>query len=199
MRKDEIKQVALSTFSKKGFNAATMQEIAEKVGLNKATLYFYFKSKQDLYLTILEEQLRVYHSALEHALQSISALPFETLLYKIVTVFVESSTHERLLLWRKTQLFSLSEDEENEDFRLRCKEILQFNSRQLIDLVTTLLRAQNPGIQKDAMDRFITSYHLFILSVLEWMLLSGYYSKESIQEILPQVWNNFWSGSRLAP
>ncbi len=50
----EILQSARRVFAAKGFNRATMDEIAEAAGLAKGTLYLYFQSKQDIYLKALQ-------------------------------------------------------------------------------------------------------------------------------------------------
>lgn len=46
--KNKIIQAAIKIFSKKGFHKSTMDEIAKEVGVSKATLYTYFKSKEEI-------------------------------------------------------------------------------------------------------------------------------------------------------
>lgn len=46
--KSKIIEAALKVFSLKGFSGTRMLDIAKKIGMSKATLYFYFKSKEDL-------------------------------------------------------------------------------------------------------------------------------------------------------
>jgi AcrR family transcriptional regulator len=53
-RKDQIMNAAEEVFTKKGFDEARMDDIAEKTGLSKGTLYLYFKSKEDLVIAILD-------------------------------------------------------------------------------------------------------------------------------------------------
>ena len=53
-RKTQILNAAEGVFTKRGFNEARMDDIAEKTGLSKGTLYLYFKSKDDLIIAILE-------------------------------------------------------------------------------------------------------------------------------------------------
>ena len=55
MRKDRILEGALSVFKAKGLDGATMDEIALGSGFGKATLYYYFKSKEDVFSAILED------------------------------------------------------------------------------------------------------------------------------------------------
>jgi AcrR family transcriptional regulator len=53
-RREAIIDAALEVISEKGFEAATMDEIAEKAELGKGTLYLHFNSKTSLYLAICE-------------------------------------------------------------------------------------------------------------------------------------------------
>ena len=54
MRQDRILEGALSVFKSKGLEGATMDEIANASGVGKATLYYYFKSKEEVFSAILE-------------------------------------------------------------------------------------------------------------------------------------------------
>jgi TetR/AcrR family transcriptional regulator, cholesterol catabolism regulator len=57
MTKDEILTAAAQIFSQKGFHAASMQDIAEAVNLQKASLYHHISSKQEILLAILDRAL----------------------------------------------------------------------------------------------------------------------------------------------
>lgn len=58
-RKIEIINAARKVFSNKGFNAATMEEIALEAELSPGTLYLYFKNKEELH-TILSIEILKY-------------------------------------------------------------------------------------------------------------------------------------------
>jgi TetR/AcrR family fatty acid metabolism transcriptional regulator len=51
-RKAQILNSAIKTFGEKGFQNATIAEIAKDAGIGDATIYEYFKSKEDLLLAI---------------------------------------------------------------------------------------------------------------------------------------------------
>ncbi len=53
-RKDQIMAAAEEVFTKKGFNDARMEDIAEETGLSKGTLYLYYKSKDAIIIAILD-------------------------------------------------------------------------------------------------------------------------------------------------
>ena len=54
MRQKRILRGALEVFKAKGLESATMEEIAEESGFGKATLYYYFQSKEEVFAAILE-------------------------------------------------------------------------------------------------------------------------------------------------
>lgn len=47
---------SLDVFARKGFHAASLEEIAAKAGVSKGAVYYNFSSKEDLFLELLEEQ-----------------------------------------------------------------------------------------------------------------------------------------------
>jgi AcrR family transcriptional regulator len=53
-RKFKILNAAEHIFTKKGFDEARMDDIADETGLSKGTLYLYFKSKDDLVIATLD-------------------------------------------------------------------------------------------------------------------------------------------------
>ncbi len=55
--KTKIVDSAMALFSKKGFDATTVDDIAEAGGVNKALLYYYFDSKAGLYSEVMTRVL----------------------------------------------------------------------------------------------------------------------------------------------
>ena len=54
----EIIEAAASVFAEKGFYGASMQDIADKLGMNKSSLYYYVKAKEDLVKGLVEGVLQ---------------------------------------------------------------------------------------------------------------------------------------------
>lgn len=50
----KILAAAVQVFAQKGFDGARTDEIAAEAGVNKAMIYYYFKSKENLYTVIVE-------------------------------------------------------------------------------------------------------------------------------------------------
>ena len=58
--KQEILEAALELFSVQGFEATSISQIADAVGIRKASLYSHFDSKQEILDTLVKEVLRQY-------------------------------------------------------------------------------------------------------------------------------------------
>jgi AcrR family transcriptional regulator len=56
-KKQDILKAAREVGAQTGLHAATLDEIAEKAEFAKGTLYGYFPSKEDLFISMLEEEM----------------------------------------------------------------------------------------------------------------------------------------------
>ncbi|MDO4453177.1 MAG: TetR/AcrR family transcriptional regulator [Eubacteriales bacterium] len=63
--KENILKCALDLFYAKGYDAVGVQEIAEKAGITKPTLYYYFGSKYGLLETLLTTKFKVFRERFE--------------------------------------------------------------------------------------------------------------------------------------
>jgi AcrR family transcriptional regulator len=57
MQRSDIIQAAAQIFREKGYHGTSMQDIADAVQLQKASIYHHVESKQDILFTILEQAL----------------------------------------------------------------------------------------------------------------------------------------------
>ncbi|MGW0966481.1 TetR/AcrR family transcriptional regulator [Streptomyces sp. NPDC002516] len=55
--KAEIRAVALELFTEQGYEATSLREIAERLGVTKAALYYHFPSKEDIVRSLFTEHL----------------------------------------------------------------------------------------------------------------------------------------------
>jgi AcrR family transcriptional regulator len=51
---DQIQSIALELFSTQGFDGTALQQIADRLGVTKAALYYHFKTKDELLTAIVE-------------------------------------------------------------------------------------------------------------------------------------------------
>lgn len=65
---DTIAKVAGELFEEKGFNQISMNEIAKRAGMSKGTLFNYYKTKEDLFMTMLLVGYQNYFASLRKLL-----------------------------------------------------------------------------------------------------------------------------------
>lgn len=87
----EIIEAALQLFSERGFEKATVDEIANKANVGKGTIYLYFKNKEQIFMAVIEEGLS---KMITHLSQIFSHGSFMTQLREMITYhfkFVEEN------------------------------------------------------------------------------------------------------------
>src|SRR5689334_12768186 len=52
-----IQQVALELFTEQGYEGTSLREIAERLGVTKAALYYHFKTKEDIVGSLVQDRL----------------------------------------------------------------------------------------------------------------------------------------------
>jgi AcrR family transcriptional regulator len=78
-RRQQIMVAAKRVFSGKGFNKATMEDIAQEAELSPGTLYLYFKNKEELYASLSLRILQYLLIRVEHVNEEKNANPEEKL------------------------------------------------------------------------------------------------------------------------
>jgi AcrR family transcriptional regulator len=66
---DYIRQVASDLFNRKGFDATSLDEVADIIGISKPSIYYYYKNKSELLLDCYERTLDICERLIEEAAQ----------------------------------------------------------------------------------------------------------------------------------
>ena len=92
-------RTAEELFKKVGFRAVTMELVAREANVAKATLYSYFKNKDELFLAVCARMARLLRGAVEQALTKADA-PLDARLadaviakHRLIFTLVRGSTH----------------------------------------------------------------------------------------------------------
>lgn len=93
MTRDEILDAAAQIFSQKGFHAASMQDIAQAVNLQKASLYYHINSKQEILVAILDRALDLLIEGMEQVVAL--PLPPEERLAQAIRVYLQAMLEHR--------------------------------------------------------------------------------------------------------
>lgn len=66
----QLLQAAKALFNEKGFSRTTLAEIAQKAGLTRGAAYWHFKSKDEIFITVVEQALDDMTASKKQALSS---------------------------------------------------------------------------------------------------------------------------------
>jgi AcrR family transcriptional regulator len=86
-RRESIINAAATVFKEEGYERASMDGIAKRVGGSKATLYGYFKSKQELFIATLKQTAECAGSQVEPLLD-VSSDDLRGILLRVAKVYV---------------------------------------------------------------------------------------------------------------
>lgn len=108
MSKDQrIIEAAMQLFAKKGYHATSIQEIADRAGIAKGSIYSYFSSKEKLLVAIYEHYTEHFSEHLTSIAADESLSPVERLFLQIVAMFDMFEQHKDFIKMQiKEQAFS---------------------------------------------------------------------------------------------
>lgn len=175
-RLQDICLTAAEIFFNKGYNATSLSQIADSLGITKAALYYYVKSKQDLLYRIITLGLDSVKGEVLDPAREI-ADPEERLRFIILN-------HARLSAGGNHAVIIISHEDNELSFHQR-EEILK-RRREYFDFIrTTLSELKDKG---EIVDIDVTTTTFTILGMIIW--LSRWYSpngKMSLEKVCEDV------------
>lgn len=184
-RKEEIIKAAAKLFSQKSYHDVTMDDIAEKVGVAKGTIYLYFDSKENLYLEIMEETYEEIESILER--ETAKSDPAPVKLKKILGLIF------KFYLQNLDVLRILSRDETH-----LIREHYEFTEHWRLRRIKLYEKILEKGINEGSFRPFKTELTALIIFGLVRSVMFYYKSEKNAESIAEEVFSMISEGI-LAP
>lgn len=165
-RIQSIKKSAGRLFARKGFHNVSMAEIAEDAEVSKGTLYIYFKSKEELYFSLIEPILLRHHELIAEIVSDDSE-PADETLRKFIDYFASSypqdpEVHQPYMYYRAEEVQPLFSEE-----RYSYLKSLMAKNVGIIEAVVA--RGIRQGIFKPGNPRVISStLWSLVMGILRW-------------------------------
>ena len=160
-RRQQIIVAAKRVFTEKGFNRATMEDIAKEAELSPGTLYLYFKNKEELYASLSLRILQYLHIRVQHV-NSEQGEPARKLKALIEAMYDVYAFDPLILI----NMFHLQSSETLKNLSPELLEQIEDLSRQSIGAISAIFEE---GIDKGVfVDRHPTA-----LADIFWALFSG--------------------------
>ncbi len=138
-RREEILTAARRVFSERGFERATLDEIAEVAEFGKGTIYNYFKSKEELFVCIIERGINRFQEFVSEAIKN-KTMPSEKVAAYIDSAFAFFEKHR--------QIFSILELERINLARHLTEEMFSKCCEHQAALLQSLAQLFDEGIKK---------------------------------------------------
>lgn len=152
MKENNIKMNLLEKGSeivhKKGFNHAGIQEILAAAGVPKGSFYFYFKSKEDFGLQLIDFHAGFFLTFLDQCVQDTRLKPVERIRFffnHFLSVLEENNFQGGCPLGNIAQEMS----DQSESFRIKLMEVFEQSKRKIAEC---LIEAQRSGELNASLD-----------------------------------------------
>ena len=161
-RRRQIMGAAEKVFAAKGFSGATIENIAEEAELSPATLYLYFKNKDELYASLNLKMLRVLSEKMENLYHHKGLNPEEKIkaLEKALYGVYE---------YDPLNVINVLRFQSSEELRKLSPEL----SSQIKDGARRYLRAIAGIFEEGIQEGFFLEYHPIAFADIVWGLFAG--------------------------
>jgi AcrR family transcriptional regulator len=112
-----IQQVAVELFTEHGYEGTSLREIAERLDVTKAALYYHFKSKEDIVTSLVEDYSKQMDALIEWGrLQPRTAETRREILSRYVDILAEGDQVFRMLQQNQAAVGALSSGKSRGEF-----------------------------------------------------------------------------------
>lgn len=158
MRDAEVLEAAAQVFARRGYAAATIQDVADELGMLKGSIYYYIRSKEDLLFRLLDSV----HDDVDLLLEAVIAEPGLDPLEQLCEYVRRQGTFNLRNLVRISVYYDdLAQLSEN-----RRKEIVSRRKLHEDFVVKRIVAGQLAGLIDDTRDARLLAYDVF--AVLIW-------------------------------
>jgi len=185
--REKIIKIALDLFSSAGYDAVGIQEVVDKAGITKPTLYHYFGSKGGLLETILKQHFDLLIESVKTAADYKGDLPKN--LYDVAeTFFVFAQKHKTFYRMQLAMVFTLPDSEP--------RKAVSKHNEELFSIIEEMFRlaSANHGNMKSKHVRYAFTYIGMINNYLT-LYLNGYIKldEETIRQVVHQFSHGIYS------
>ena len=176
-RDEEVLNAAAKVFSERGYSDASVQDVADELGILKGSLYHYIRTKEDLLFWLLEEVHRDVEEILDEIAEMDGVNPLEQLdLYVRRQVVYNLENLKRISIYYQ-DLDRLSEP--------RRKNIIERRAEHDRFITSLISDAQAQGLANPDLDPRLLSNCLFatIIWTYRWYKPRGRASREAVADV----------------
>ena len=154
---------ALNQYALHGYHGATMRNIAEEVEIKPASIYFFYKNKEELFIAAFQQLLDNHFWKMESILNENRNKPVEEI---FSTMFQGIVSHHKGDMQGTNAYISLVASPIAEISKYLYDHMARYN-KWLVDSLESILKNSYPKISSSEMDRVIKQF-VFIGNGIFW-------------------------------
>lgn len=186
--REKILQAALQAFALHGYVGARVEKIANKAGITKASLYFHFKSKEELFRELYNTIAGRYFSFLNLVMHETAGMPLKERLIAIYTrVLSYNWDNVEMDFWNKIYYLP-PEPIKEEIFKGTREDKTRFVNE--LSLILEEATAKDEISYKDSGKAALTFYYLITCITLSTDIMN---LEEALSD-MSASFDVFWSG-----
>jgi TetR/AcrR family transcriptional regulator len=177
-QRDQILAAAAAVFARRGYTAATMNEVASACGVSKATLYHYVRDKHDLLAQISASHV----GRLERLVAEVAALE------------LPAQAHLRELILRFTRAYARARDEHRvltEDVKFLAdaeRSAVVASQRRVVEAFAHAVAACRPELAGSALERPLAMLLFGMINwTFTWLRPDGALSHEALAPLVADL------------
>ncbi len=131
IKKTQILDAALKVIVDKGFDQSRMDDIVAESGMSKGSIYWYYKSKKDVYLSLVNHWVIEYSAPLNHIVEE--DLPASQQLHSLFQFFVDQYESDSAVFKAMVEFWALSG--RDDDFHQKVQKVYS----EFVHIIETIL------------------------------------------------------------
>lgn len=186
--KDLIFQAALKLFAQNGYEGTRIDKIASEVGINKASLYFHFKSKEELFKELFYHIISKYREKMKSIVLEDQDLSIKDRLTTIYTEYLEYNWgNPEMEFWNRVYYLPPA---------FLREEIISITSDTKKEFVADLVKIMEEGILRKELRQLDTDHmantFYYVLTCID--LSAEIMQKEDALRDMKNCFDVIWTG-----
>jgi AcrR family transcriptional regulator len=164
--KEKILRVAEQLFAEKGFNGTSIDKIAKTAGVNKGLIYYHFKDKKDIVVSIFKEIINEIDQSVRLSVPETDSEPENLQLQEKIKAEIEYCRHRQKII--SVMMMEALKADGNASFLFQCAEMV---IQQEMDGIRKKMQGADPLNPEDRVRYLLHEFFTGFVPIISFVSL----------------------------